>query len=76
MSKSASKLKREVGKGNLLSQRKTQSSLSSPNATTHTFSDRSASGVLTSQLMSRDLRIEQYTLSFHGRILIEVNHSQ
>ncbi|KAG4304473.1 hypothetical protein PORY_002183 [Pneumocystis oryctolagi] len=36
-------------------------------------SDRSASGVLTSQKMSRDLRIEQYTLSFHGRVLIEVS---
>ncbi|KAG5439267.1 hypothetical protein PCANB_001566 [Pneumocystis canis] len=76
MSKSASKLKRGIAKENSLTQRKTQSSLSQSDATTHSFSDRSASGVLTSQLMSRDLRIEQYTLSFHGRILIELNQGQ
>ncbi|CAA7269795.1 unnamed protein product [Cyclocybe aegerita] len=33
--------------------------------------DRSAAGVLTSDPKSRDIKIEQYTLSFHGRLLIE-----
>ncbi|KAL2315738.1 Ribosome biogenesis ATPase [Schizosaccharomyces pombe] len=43
--------------------------------------ERSASGVLTSQPMSRDIKIDSYTLSFHGRLLIEnatieLNHGQ
>ncbi|KAJ6486737.1 P-loop containing nucleoside triphosphate hydrolase protein [Mycena sanguinolenta] len=33
--------------------------------------DRSAAGVLTSDVKSRDIKIESYTLSFHGRLLIE-----
>lgn len=33
--------------------------------------DRSASGVLVSDKKSRDIKIDQYTLSFHGRLLIE-----
>lgn len=33
--------------------------------------ERTATGVLTSMAMSRDLKIESYTLSFHGRLLIE-----
>ncbi|PPQ76263.1 hypothetical protein CVT24_010388 [Panaeolus cyanescens] len=33
--------------------------------------DRSAAGVLTSDTKGRDIKIEQYTLSFHGRLLIE-----
>lgn len=33
--------------------------------------DRSGSGVLTSDVKSRDIHIENYTLSFHGRLLIE-----
>lgn len=32
--------------------------------------DRSATGVLTSQASSRDIKIESFTLSFHGRLLI------
>ncbi|CAG8690391.1 2384_t:CDS:10, partial [Acaulospora morrowiae] len=34
-------------------------------------SDRTANGVLSSQPMSKDIKIEQYSLSFHGRVLIE-----
>ncbi|TFK47047.1 P-loop containing nucleoside triphosphate hydrolase protein [Heliocybe sulcata] len=33
--------------------------------------DRSASGVLVSDPKGRDIKIDQYTLSFHGRLLIE-----
>jgi ATP-binding cassette subfamily F protein 2 len=33
--------------------------------------DRSASGVLTSDPKGRDVKIESYTLSFHGRLLFE-----
>ncbi|BGP29538.1 ABC transporter ATP-binding protein arb1 [Rhodotorula toruloides] len=33
--------------------------------------DRSGSGVLTSDPQSRDIHIESYSLSFHGRLLIE-----
>ncbi|BFZ58974.1 ABC transporter ATP-binding protein arb1 [Savitreella phatthalungensis] len=33
--------------------------------------ERTATGVLTSLPLSRDIKIEQYTLSFHGRLLIE-----
>ncbi|KAJ2795302.1 ABC transporter ATP-binding protein arb1, partial [Coemansia furcata] len=33
--------------------------------------DRSATGVLTSNVMGRDIHIDSYTLSFHGRMLIE-----
>ncbi|KAG6836250.1 hypothetical protein H0H93_009815 [Arthromyces matolae] len=33
--------------------------------------DRSASGVLVSDVKGRDVKIDQYTLSFHGRLLIE-----
>ncbi|KAH8924915.1 ATP-binding cassette, sub-family F, member 2 [Atractiella rhizophila] len=33
--------------------------------------DRSGSGVLTSDPQSRDIQMESYTLSFHGRLLIE-----
>ncbi|ORX34490.1 ATP-binding cassette transporter [Kockovaella imperatae] len=33
--------------------------------------DRSAAGVLVSDPQSRDIKIDQYTLSFHGRLLIE-----
>lgn len=32
---------------------------------------RSAAGVLTSDLKGRDVKIESYTLSFHGRLLVE-----
>lgn len=32
---------------------------------------RSASGVLASDPKGRDIKFEQYTLSFHGRLLIE-----
>ena len=32
---------------------------------------RSAAGVLVSDPQSRDIKIDQYTLSFHGRLLIE-----
>lgn len=43
--------------------------------------ERTATGVLTSQKMSRDIKIEDFTLSFHGRLLIEnatieLNHGQ
>lgn len=33
--------------------------------------DRSASGVLVSDVKSRDIKIDAYTLSFHGRLLVE-----
>ncbi|KAI8320331.1 P-loop containing nucleoside triphosphate hydrolase protein [Martensiomyces pterosporus] len=33
--------------------------------------DRSATGVLTSSPLGRDIQIDSYTLSFHGRMLIE-----
>lgn len=33
--------------------------------------DRSGSGVLTSDPKSRDVHIDSYSLSFHGRLLIE-----
>ncbi|KAF8801549.1 P-loop containing nucleoside triphosphate hydrolase protein [Phlegmacium glaucopus] len=33
--------------------------------------DRSAAGVLVSDVKSRDIKIDSYTLSFHGRLLIE-----
>ncbi|KAF8076986.1 P-loop containing nucleoside triphosphate hydrolase protein [Lyophyllum atratum] len=33
--------------------------------------DRSAAGVLVSDVKGRDVKIESYTLSFHGRLLIE-----
>ncbi|KAJ8595773.1 P-loop containing nucleoside triphosphate hydrolase protein [Rhizopogon salebrosus TDB-379] len=33
--------------------------------------DRSASGVLVSDVKGRDIKIDAYTLSFHGRLLIE-----
>src|SRR5688500_14615017 len=33
--------------------------------------DRASTGVLTSLPMSRDLKIESYSLSSHGRVLIE-----
>lgn len=33
--------------------------------------DRSGSGVLVSDEKSRDIHIDSYTLSFHGRLLIE-----
>ncbi|KAJ9115953.1 hypothetical protein QFC22_005096 [Naganishia vaughanmartiniae] len=36
-----------------------------------TATDRSANGVLVSDAKSRDIKIEQYSLSFHGRLLIE-----
>ncbi len=36
-----------------------------------TMYPRSASGVLVSDPQSRDIKIDQYTLSFHGRLLIE-----
>jgi ABC-type uncharacterized transport system ATPase subunit len=32
---------------------------------------RSAAGVLVSDVKSRDIKIDSYTLSFHGRLLIE-----
>ena len=32
---------------------------------------RSASGVLVSDVKGRDIKIDSYTLSFHGRLLIE-----
>lgn len=34
-------------------------------------SDRTANGVLTSQPMSKDIKIEQYSLSFFGRVLVD-----
>ncbi|KAJ7070325.1 P-loop containing nucleoside triphosphate hydrolase protein [Mycena belliarum] len=33
--------------------------------------DRSAAGVLVSDVKARDIKIDSYTLSFHGRLLIE-----
>ncbi|CAG8550304.1 4236_t:CDS:10 [Diversispora eburnea] len=33
--------------------------------------ERTASGVLTSQPMSKDIKIEQYSLSFFGRVLVD-----
>ncbi|OZJ04920.1 hypothetical protein BZG36_02635 [Bifiguratus adelaidae] len=33
--------------------------------------DRTATGVYTAQAMSRDLKIESYSLNFHGRVLID-----
>lgn len=33
--------------------------------------DRSGSGVLTSDPQSRDIQISSYTLNYHGRLLIE-----
>ncbi|KAJ6578581.1 P-loop containing nucleoside triphosphate hydrolase protein [Mycena sp. CBHHK59/15] len=33
--------------------------------------DRSASGVLVSDVKARDIKIDSYTLSFHGRLLVE-----
>lgn len=33
--------------------------------------DRSGSGVLASDSQSRDIQIQSYSLSFHGRLLIE-----
>lgn len=35
------------------------------------LTDRSATGVLASRPESRDIKIEQYSLSFHGRVLVE-----
>jgi ATP-binding cassette, subfamily F, member 2 len=32
---------------------------------------RSAAGVLVSDIKGRDIKMDQYTLSFHGRLLIE-----
>ena len=32
---------------------------------------RSAAGVLVSDVKGRDIKMDQYTLSFHGRLLIE-----
>lgn len=32
---------------------------------------RSAAGVLVSDVKGRDIKIDSYTLSFHGRLLIE-----
>ncbi|QSL64242.1 hypothetical protein MERGE_000397 [Pneumocystis wakefieldiae] len=79
MSKSSSKLKREAEK--LKRAAKSQAAtakndLDSPGGldlSMHKLSlgDRNATGVLTSRLMSRDIKIEQYSLSFHGRVLIE-----
>jgi ATP-binding cassette, subfamily F, member 2 len=34
-------------------------------------SERTATGVLASQPRSRDIKIEQYSLSFYGRVLID-----
>ncbi|KAG5519217.1 hypothetical protein PMAC_002305 [Pneumocystis sp. 'macacae'] len=78
MSKSASKLKRENEKAQRQAKQaqqklQTQQKPASQLETVDFHSDLSVSGVLTSQSMSRDLRIEQYTLSFHGRMLIEVS---
>ena len=33
--------------------------------------DRSGNGVITSDAMSRDIQVESYSLSFHGRLLID-----
>ena len=33
--------------------------------------DRSGNGVLTSDSQARDIHIDSYSLSFHGRLLIE-----
>ena len=35
------------------------------------YISRSAAGVLVSDTKGRDIKIDQYTLSFHGRLLIE-----
>lgn len=50
--------------------------ITSPDALAQALADsnnfeRTATGVLTSLSMSRDVKIESYTLSFHGRLLIE-----
>jgi ATP-binding cassette, subfamily F, member 2 len=42
-----------------------------PSATVAPDAERSAVGVLASQPESRDIKIEQFSLSFHGRVLIE-----
>lgn len=42
-----------------------------PSATVSPDAERSAVGVLASQPESRDIKIEQFSLSFHGRVLIE-----
>ncbi|EMR11291.1 hypothetical protein PNEG_00320 [Pneumocystis murina B123] len=79
MSKSSSKLKREAeklkraAKSQLETAKNELKSSSSADLSLNKLSlgDRNATGVLTSRLMSRDIKIEQYTLSFHGRVLIE-----
>ncbi|ORY85768.1 ribosome biogenesis ATPase [Protomyces lactucae-debilis] len=86
-SKSASKLKREAarearGKGSKKSTPKSsntpvgEGAETTPDALAQALADsnnfeRTATGVLTSMQMSRDIKIESYTLSFHGRVLIE-----
>jgi len=42
-----------------------------PSAVVAPDAERSAVGVLASQPESRDIKIEQFSLSFHGRVLIE-----
>jgi len=42
-----------------------------PSAAVAPDAERSAVGVLASQPESRDIKIEQFSLSFHGRVLIE-----
>lgn len=37
----------------------------------HSRTDRLQNGVLVSDPKGRDIKIDQYTLSFHGRLLIE-----
>lgn len=45
--------------------------LTSSMARLKTAMDRSGSGVLTSDPQGRDIRIESYSLNYHGRLLIE-----
>lgn len=40
-------------------------------STVLTIDRRSAAGVLVSDAKGRDIKIDSYTLSFHGRLLIE-----
>ncbi|ODO09015.1 hypothetical protein I350_02611 [Cryptococcus amylolentus CBS 6273] len=86
MAPSASKQKRLADKAAKAAEKGTTSSKSSTGASTPVTSvegvtdemaklqaatDRGASGVLVSDPKGRDIKIDQFTLSFHGRLLIE-----
>ncbi|KTW30825.1 hypothetical protein T552_00536 [Pneumocystis carinii B80] len=80
MSKSSSKLKREAEKLKRAAKTQVEAAKNDIESVNNlessmqglSLGDRNATGVLTSRLMSRDIKIEQYTLSFYGKVLIEV----